>query len=488
MTDPAASSIRAVRARLPRWLVLMAVALLVRALTFGNPILHIDEEFYFAAARAIAQGAIPYVDVWDRKPVGLFLLYVPAAALGLPLGTWAYQALALACVSASAMLIARLADRAGWAKGALPAAIAYLVWLNLLEGEGGQTPVLYTPLIVGAASLLAPRLDDAAHPLRRFGHGCAALALVGLALQIKYTVVFEGLFFGLWWMVREGRLGRPVWQVALFAIPLAVLAALPTLAAWGWFWAHGFGDAFFYANFASIGARGSDPVARELGNLALMALIVSPLAAMAILAARLPRTAAAGHLRLWLFAWAIVATLGVLLFRGYFDHYALPLLAPFCVCAAGFLADHRRAARVRAPVLIVALIASQLVLLVKRHERGTPAQITAIVQAIGHGPGCLYVFSGSPMLYPMADRCTLTRYRFPRHIGQAKERGAIGVDQRSELVRIMALRAAVVVLGPTYSGERSDQRALVERSVAARYRLRADLPLGRGRIAVYALR
>jgi hypothetical protein len=175
-------------------------------------------------------------------------------------------------------------------------------------------------------------------------------------------------------------------------------------------------------------------------------------------------------------------------FRGYFDHYALPLLVPFCVCAAGFFAAHRRSAQVRLPLLFVVLLASQIVLLVKRHERGTPAEFAAVTRAIGHGPGCLYVFSGSPMLYPATERCAVTRYRFPRHIGQARERNAIGVDQQGELERIMALRPAIVVLGRTYSGERADLRAAFERLVAAHYRPRADLPLGAGRIAVYARR
>ncbi len=473
---------------MPRWLVLLAVALLVRALTFGNPILHVDEEFYFATAQAIARGAIPYIDVWDRKPVGLFLLYLPAGALGLPLGIWAYQAMALASVTATATLIARLADRAGWARGALPAAIAYLLWLNLLEGEGGQTPVFYNLLMVAAAGLLAPRPDDATQATRRLLYGCRAFALVGLALQIKYTVLFEGLFFGLAWMWREARLGRAWWRVALSAIPLAALAALPTLAVWNWFWAHGYGDAFLYANFESIGARGGDPMARELGNLALMALVVSPLAAMAILGVRGPAWNGTPVLRRWLLGWAIVATLGVLVFRGYFDHYALPLLVPFCIAAAGFFADHRRAKQIRGPLLVSVLLASQVVLLVKRHERGTPAEFAAVTHAIGNGPGCLYVFSGSPMLYPAAERCAVTRYRFPRHIGQARERGAIGADQQGELERIMALRPAIVVLGRTYSGERADLRALFERFVAMHYRPRADLPLGTGRIAVYARR
>src|SRR6478752_3557456 len=51
----------------PSWVVLLFAALLVRAVTFGNPIVHNDEQFYFVAARAWLDGALPYVGVWDRK-------------------------------------------------------------------------------------------------------------------------------------------------------------------------------------------------------------------------------------------------------------------------------------------------------------------------------------------------------------------------------------------------------------------------------------
>jgi hypothetical protein len=493
VTDPVAlpfrSTVRRAVQIMPRWTILLATALLVRALTFGNPILHVDEEFYFAAARAMVHGAVPYVDVWDRKPVGLFLLYWPAAALGVPLGIWAYQAMALASVTLTALLIARLADRAGWAKGALPAALAYLLWLNLLEGEGGQTPVFYNLLMVGAAALLAPRGDDAAQPGRRFGRGCAAMALVGLSLQIKYTVVFEGLFFGLWWMWRERRLGRPRRHVLALALPLAVLAALPTLAAWGWFAAHGFNDAFVFANFQSIGARGGDPLHRQIGNFAVLLLILSPLIVMATLAARLPGAhGVEARMRRWLACWAIVAALGVIVFGAYFDHYGLPLLVPFCACAAGFFAEDRRAARVTVPILAVVLLASQIILLAKQHNRGTPAQFRAITQAIGQGPGCLYVFSGSSMYYGYADRCVPTRYLFSSHLVAKREQGAIGVDQQAEIERILALRPEIVVAGPTYLDERADLRALFTRLVVRDYRQRADLPLGKGRVVVYARR
>ena len=234
----------------------MIVALAARAITFGNPITHADEQFYFAFARAWLHGAVPYVDIWDRKPIGLFLVYLPAALFGNMLGIWAYQAMALASLVATAFLIARLADRAGWGKGALAGAIAYILWVDFIDGQGGQAPIFYNLLMAGAAVLIAPRGDGQTPRLAR---GFAAMALVGLALQIKYSVVFEGIFFGLWLLWREWQAGR---RLAILPIGagLVAVALIPTAAAWLAFSAAGAGDAWLYANVTSILERKADPI------------------------------------------------------------------------------------------------------------------------------------------------------------------------------------------------------------------------------------
>lgn len=470
--------------RLPRWAILLLVAIIARAATFGNPIVHVDESFYFVTARAMLDGALPYVDVWDRKPIGLFLLYTPAAAFGVPLGIWAYQAMALAAVVATALLIARLADRAGWRRGAPTGAIAYIVWLDLLEGQGGQAPVFYNLLMVGAAALIAA--SDRDHdPGGRFRRGLGAMALVGIALQIKYSVVFEGLFFGLWWLWREHRRRRHAVPMLAGGALLALVALTPTALAWGYYESIGQGPAFLYANFQSIAARQGDPIGEQLGNLFKIAVIVSPLAAAAILASR--RGAGAG-IRGWLFAWLLAATLGLLVFGSWFDHYALPLLVPLCICAAGFADDPRRSPRITAIVLLIALIGGEATVIIKRLNRGAPAQFAQVVAAIGHGPGCLYVYSGDPMLYPMSGRCRLSRYIFPSHLGRKRERGAIGVDQQAEIERILALKPVVVVLRTPYFGERTELRALVIMRMAKDYRIRAQVPIGRDINTVFALK
>ncbi|WP_447727529.1 ArnT family glycosyltransferase [Sphingomonas koreensis] len=466
-------------ARAPRWLILLAVALAARAITFGNPILHVDEEFYFVTARAMLDGAVPFVDVWDRKPIGLFLIYAPAAALGYPAGIWAYQALAFACLLATAILAARLADRAGWNRGALAAGIAVILWPNLIDGQGGQAPVFYNLLMIAAASLIVRGERDASAG-KRFAGGFAAMALVGLALQVKYAAVFEGLFFGLWLLWREWRAGRGLAGIALAAVPLAGVALLPTLAAWAVYAVQGQGEAWLYANFLSILDRNPDPALEQIGNLAAITLILSPLLAAAALGWRRRGGSDAAA---FLFAWALAAVGGLLVFGSYFEHYALPLIPPLAICAAAFLGVHRRFALW---VLLLVFIGGQVLLLAKRSTRGTPGEIAAVARTIGTGPGCLHVYSGSTMLYPMTRRCAVTRWLFPSHLSRTRERGAIGVDQATEIDRILAQRPEWVVMRKPYRGERPEIRARMLSGVTKDgYRQIAVMPLGNERYTLW---
>ncbi|MFL9840318.1 hypothetical protein ABS767_05025 [Sphingomonas sp. ST-64] len=469
-------------ARVPRWLIFIVVALAARAVTFGNPILHVDEEFYFTAARAMVDGALPFVDIWDRKPIGLFLLYAPAAALGFPAGIWAYQALALGCLVATAIVAAQLAERAGWGRGALPAGLAIILWPNLIDGQGGQAPIFYNLLVIAAVALIAPRADGQM-PGRIFLRGLAAMALVGLALQIKYSVVFEGAFIGLWLMWGRWRSGVGAARVALAGLVWASTALLATALAWGCYAGLGQGRAWLYANFLSILDRNPDPALAQLANLGIIVLLLSPLVASAGLAwRRCARMPAVWPLRSFLFAWCGAAILGLLLFGTYFDHYALPLVPPLAIAAAGFWSDHRRFAWV---VLAVALVGGQALLLLKRAQRGTPQEIAAVSRVIGSGPGCLHVYSGSVILYPMTGRCRVTPWIYPSHLGRVRERGAIGVDQMSEIDRVLRQRPEWVVMTGPYIGERADIHARVVASVARDYRRVTVLPVGGKRYALW---
>lgn len=469
---------------LPRWFVLMLVALVARAVTFGNPVLHVDEQFYYAVADAMRHGALPFVDVWDRKPVGLFLVYLPAALLGPIAGIWAYQALALACVVITAEIIARLAERAAWTRGALVAAILYILWLDIADGQGGQSPVFYNPLVAAAILLAVPRPGEAFRPR---AVGLAAMALIGLSLQIKYSTVFEGIWLGLFLLWREWRAARPVISILTYGAALVVVALLPTLAVAGAYAAMGQEQAFLYANFISVMLRRPDNWQESGGNFVLLALSVAPLMAAAWAGRRIggddmPRY----DTRLFLRGWLVAALVGVLVFGSWFNHYALPLLVPGCVCAAAWFGNSARGVKLGWALAIVVGLAGEGIVIDDINKRGSNAELREIAATIGSGPGCLYVFSGDTALYPATGRCTETPYLFPSHLDRERERGAIGVDQATEVRRIFARRPAVVVMRPPYNGERSEMRALaVDLLKAGGYRLKAERSLGAQRIDIY---
>lgn len=294
------------RHRLPVLALLLLVALALRGWDFGNPVIHVDEQYYLLVGDRLAHGARVYLDLWDRKPIGLFLLYAGFARVGD--GILAYQLGATLSATLTAMAIMAGGRRLGATpRGALLAAIAYLLWLPLLGGRGGQAPVFYNlPMALAALlTLRLPRLVAAERRATIAGQGALACLLAGAALQLKGSALFEGVFFGMAHLVAMRRSGTGWAGTALLGSGLALSGAALTLAAGGFYGAQG-GAAWhiwWFANVDSIFLRPPYPLAQSLGRLAGIGATLSPLilAARAGLGRAIARPAARRSLaRAWL--------------------------------------------------------------------------------------------------------------------------------------------------------------------------------------------
>jgi hypothetical protein len=173
------------------YLLLLLVALLLRCATFGDPNIHGDETFYFTVGNFMHQGALPYVDVWDRKPFGLFAIYYLIA--GLSSAPLTYQLAAWLFAGATAGTIYAITRTWTSLQGGLLAGVCYLLWLGPLQGYGGQSPVFYN-LFIAVAALMALR----ALPSLRAGivpkTVPLAMLLAGLGVTIKTTALPEACF------------------------------------------------------------------------------------------------------------------------------------------------------------------------------------------------------------------------------------------------------------------------------------------------------
>lgn len=462
-------------------LLLTLVALVVRARTFGNPVIGFDEQYYLLVGDRMLHGAMPYVDIFDRKPIGLFLLYAGARWLGGD-GFLAYKLVATGFVIATAFGIQRVARGFAGPGAAVVAAILYILWLNLMEGEGGQSPVFYNAAMLVAASAVLRAVEGRG---RLFPCGAVAMAAVGLALQIKYSVLPEGFAFGCILLWQGWRERVPLGRLAGMALVWVALALLPTLVALGGYGAMGQGQAWLFANIVSLGGQAARPLADELEGLAACVGILSPLA-LAIGFGRPWRHVPAERregFRL-LLVWLAVAGAAVLLYGRFGSpHYALPIVLPGVLVAAPALARWRRAGI--AAFLLAIGAAGQIVLHLSERTKGGAAEALAVANAATPARGCLYVYDGYPALYLLTHSCLPSKWVFPGHLATRDEASAaaIGVDPVAEVRRILAARPGAIVDDyPRFAFGNPATRAVLREVLARDYHLAACIPTGPSRV------
>lgn len=467
-------------ARSAGWILLLLtiVALAARARTFANPVIGFDEQFYLLVGDRMLHGAWPYVDIFDRKPVGLFLLYAAARALGGD-GFVAYKLVATGFVVATAFGAMRIARRFAGPAGALAAAVLYILWLNLMEGEGGQSPVFYNALVMVAAGAVLRAVDDPATVFRR---GLIAMTAIGVALQIKYSVVFEGIAFGcvLLWLAWRG--GTRVVRVGAMGASWVACALAPTALALAVYAARRQAAAFLFANFTSVMGQVGRPMAVELEGLAVCAGILAPLG-LAIALGRPWRRVEGAAFR-FVLLWLAVAVASVLAYARFDSpHYALPIVLPAVIVAAPVLDRWRRAPLIAFVAAI--FVAGQVVLGLSERAKGGADAARAVAAAAVPARGCLFVYDGYPALYMLTRACVPTKWAFPGHLNTRDEANpaALGIDPAVEVRRILATRPGAIVDDyPRFAFGNPATRAILADVLRRDYHLAACVPTGGSRV------
>lgn len=470
----------------PNWLIpalaYFGLFLVTRSFLFGNPVIHVDEQFYLLVAERMGDGAVPYVDIWDRKPVGLFLLYRAFAAVPVdPL--LASQFGAALATTGTALAISRLAREIASPAAAWQAGAVYILFLPTFNAAMGQAPVFYNLLVALAAIIVVDALKRSEDPglLRS---GCLVMLVLGLAIQIKYTVIFEGAAFGLLLLARGF---ADVWdlrKLVAAALLWMAIALLPTAAAMAYYGAIGHFDAYFHANFASIFARGSDG-ARAYGRLAKECAALMPFWLAIFRAPRKLAPAGGSHppSHTVLNIWAIAAWLGFIVLGTWYDHYVAPLLVPLAVLAAPALARMQPAERWYGRVLIgFAAVSGLAVPTYQMWRHGTRAQyeqMNALIAKELHG-GCLFLYEGEPAFYRTLPACLPTTRIFPNHLNTFIEANAIGIDPADEVRKVLASRPDVILMWAPHKLylPNRETRAIMVAGVARDYERFATAMLG----------
>jgi len=495
-------------------LILATLVVLLRLPFFNNPAIHIDEQFYLVVAdKWVHGGLLPYVDIWDRKPIGIFVIYA-LAVVAFANAILGYQLIATLFVIATAIVVMRLGEMQQ-SKPIVPflAAAIYAVAIMLMEGFGGQTPVFYNLFVASGAMLLFSSISDGPPTERQVAvRAVSACVLFGLALQIKYLCVIECVVLSLYFLVMlYRRRALPNSHLGMLAIAMAFCGLAPTLIAGAIYAATGHWQEFFSANFESIFTKAlwrlsAFEYARRFAEASALAIMFLPFAAVGTWEAMRDQGRGAIRDLPWaLVLWLLAAFFGAITMGNPSRHYFLPTLVPLALLASlGFarvseqsnalgrclLSLNSRLHGYGGAVALLALpvVASYITLYINELQRGEPQDVYALGEYIKahRTEDCPFIFNRLPILYYLGEACIPSIYAFPNHLSEVSEVRTPGRERLRELERVLASRPSMIfVRRPHTVDTDSEAIGILERALHDDYVLAMERPGSRQTYDIY---
>src|SRR6188768_648776 len=175
------------------WLLLFATTLLLRSYSFFFSVIDWDESLYLLIAEAWSHGSIPYVELWDQKPPGIYVCFLIAKLTGFGDLLLGIRILSVIVVTTSGFILYKISDKILPVKSYLVYAPAFLYIVFTLNNQGlaANTEIFFTPFVLGGMYCIVRCLNSdktfTIHPRLLLLSGF----LFGIAFQIKYLTAFD---------------------------------------------------------------------------------------------------------------------------------------------------------------------------------------------------------------------------------------------------------------------------------------------------------
>ena len=416
---------------------LAAIVFVLMRVPFVDLPLERDEGDYAYVAWRMLEGDVPYRDVFDQKPPGIYAVYAALFAFGACSGV-AIHLLLYAWTAACAIALHRLLrDLAG----PLPAAFATLAFALLatdprLTATAANTEsFMLLPIVASWAALWRARRGD------RAGAWVACGAWIAAACWFKPVAATSGLF-SVAWAVFDGihtarrplasELGRRVGLLAVGGTLLSAPVALALAAAGG------LGPFFEIVVRHNVAYSTDVPLAQGVAQLGYTLLHLAPSHAVFWLLGLVGLLAggeASARVRLFLGGQLVAAFAGACVGLHFRPHYLVQLLPALCALAGLGLAAVLRRLQAALPSLRPVALAGALAAIPiggfvaadasflfggSRHEIArciyalnpfAESERIAAYVARTSGPGdSVFVVGSEPQIPFLAGRRSATRY------------------------------------------------------------------------------
>ncbi|QCE34528.1 hypothetical protein FAI40_03760 [Acetobacteraceae bacterium] len=433
------------------WLVPLTLLFCVFASRF--PVLNdfmvgTDGAWFIYVGGQILHGYWPYVDLWDRKPVGLFLLYAPFSLLG----SWQFWGCLLGTdlfTFLTGMLIYKIGCNFATALGGFLCALLYLFLSNCLTAFTGIEAIFYNLFVLSAFALVLLRFEKLqTDSSLLFKTGLQAMAIFGFTIELKPTVAFEGIYLACFLLSLCWLQEKSIKKLLLNSALWIFLALLPTLMIAGIYALHGHWQAWFYANLVSFFQKqGFSAHAPQSLRLYLFIFFFS--GGLLLSLKGLKERKIARNYLYFITGWFLIP-LFMASAIGEYAAVTLPILLPFCLSFIFLFPIGKKEKAFFLCLLLLAFGGS----IIKVAQIWMPLDQYLLykksVQTLRQDPDCLFIYGGEEIqnITKQSANCHLTRYPYPSHLGEAKEQKALGIsDTNAELAAILQKRPKWIFIG-----------------------------------------
>ncbi|NEP81295.1 MAG: hypothetical protein F6K39_25910 [Okeania sp. SIO3B3] len=347
------------------FLAFLLLSFFLRFWTLFVSVLDKDESIYILGADSLLNGNLPYIEIWDNKPPGIFILFsLTMLILGKSIiSIRILSIIATTFTSYFLYSIGAVIDKKQGEKIGLLAGVLYAIFSLHNDGAAANAEILFAPLVTGAFLLLFQNRKPS--NIKVFSIGL----ILGIGMQIKYLVVMDvlGLILlgSLFWK-EEGRRKKEEaesrkekrnfqnnfqtidifnnlsFSLFKFYIILGAGLILPAVIIAVIYQFSGYFDEYIYATLtanskyvAMLNFSWSDLFSRlrkqVLGNILLwLCLFWSPVYLFVFARGKFKQE----RNLIYLFLWFSCAFLAVLLSKRFYNHYFLQLLPPLCLISS----------------------------------------------------------------------------------------------------------------------------------------------------------
>jgi len=457
------------------WLFLLVITFLLRFYSFLFSVIDWDESLYLLIAEAWSHGSIPYVEIWDQKPPGIYACYLVAKLMGFGDMLVGIRIMSVLMVSASAFLLYKIAEMmlpsAGWFS--IAPALLYITFSLNNQGLAANTEIFFIPFVLGGFYFVL-RCIDSEWQFREQVHALVLSGLlVGIAFQIKYLVAFDliALATGIVLLQWYHKKNKAILSVVKIGALIFAGFLIPNIAVALYFSYHGHLQDLLNATLSANvqhQTHGDFSLVKTAGKFYLQfrdqILLWGSVVVACWWLVRGKLQDDKKMIVLFLLGWLMLTVISASLTRKFYPHYFLQALPPLCLFFFLIFNQFLEAAQYQTKRIIYSLlilfvgvatvlpvVEDTLLTVYFRKVAGnsywgdSSAEIADYIKNDLTANDYIFVAGGQPIIYYLSKAKIPTRFPYPPFFLDDHFRFVSGIDQEEEIKSILAKQPKFII-------------------------------------------